>query len=88
MKDPDEEASCQRRHRVQPCRSPQDTETDAADTVVATVGGNDITVGHLVAMRALLPEQYQELPAADPVRRSCWTNWCSSRCWPMSPPRT
>jgi peptidyl-prolyl cis-trans isomerase C len=26
------------------------------------VNGNDITVGHLVAMRAMLPEQYQELP--------------------------
>jgi peptidyl-prolyl cis-trans isomerase C len=26
------------------------------------VNGNDITVGHLVAMRAMLPAQYQELP--------------------------
>jgi peptidyl-prolyl cis-trans isomerase C len=34
-----------------------------ADTVLATVNGNDITVGHLVAMRAMLPAQYQELPA-------------------------
>jgi peptidyl-prolyl cis-trans isomerase C len=33
-----------------------------ADTVLATVNGNDITVGHLVAMRAMLPAQYQELP--------------------------
>jgi peptidyl-prolyl cis-trans isomerase C len=45
--------------------SAQDTETAmevAADTVLATVNGNDITVGHLVAMRAMLPAQYQELP--------------------------
>jgi peptidyl-prolyl cis-trans isomerase C len=27
------------------------------------VNGNDITVGHLVTMRAMLPAQYQELPA-------------------------
>jgi peptidyl-prolyl cis-trans isomerase C len=39
----------------------QETEVDA-DTVLATVNGSDITVGHLVAMRAMLPEQYQELP--------------------------
>jgi peptidyl-prolyl cis-trans isomerase C len=34
-----------------------------ADTVVATVNGNEITVGHLIAMRQMLPEQYQQLPA-------------------------
>ncbi len=34
-----------------------------ADTVLATVNGNDITVGHLIAMRQMLPQQYQELPA-------------------------
>ncbi|MEM7723477.1 MAG: peptidylprolyl isomerase [Pseudomonadota bacterium] len=38
-------------------------ETDvSADTVLATVGGTEITVGHLIAMRALLPAQFQELP--------------------------
>lgn len=34
----------------------------SADTVLATVGGTEITVGHLIAMRALLPAQFQELP--------------------------
>jgi len=42
--------------------SAQEPEVDAG-TVLATVNGNDITVGHLVAMRARLPAEYQELPA-------------------------
>jgi peptidyl-prolyl cis-trans isomerase C len=33
-----------------------------AGTVVATVGDTEITLGHLVAMRARLPAQYQQLP--------------------------
>jgi peptidyl-prolyl cis-trans isomerase C len=33
-----------------------------AATVVATVNGTDITLGHMVAMRESLPEQYQQLP--------------------------
>jgi peptidyl-prolyl cis-trans isomerase C len=33
-----------------------------ADTVLATVNGTDITVGHLVAMFEMLPEQYRQLP--------------------------
>ncbi len=33
-----------------------------ADTVVATVNGTDITVGHMIIARATLPEQYQQLP--------------------------
>jgi peptidyl-prolyl cis-trans isomerase C len=33
-----------------------------ADTVLATVNGTEITVGHLIAMRQMLPAQYQELP--------------------------
>ncbi|MEM1065970.1 MAG: peptidylprolyl isomerase [Pseudomonadota bacterium] len=33
-----------------------------ADTVVATVNGTDITVGHMIALRARLPQQYQQLP--------------------------
>lgn len=37
----------------------QDT---TADTVVATVNGTDITVGHMIVARARLPEQYQQLP--------------------------
>ena len=32
-----------------------------ADTVVATVGGVDITVGHLIVARTTLPQQYQQL---------------------------
>ncbi|HHS89354.1 MAG TPA: peptidylprolyl isomerase [Rhodobacteraceae bacterium] len=33
-----------------------------ADTVVATVNGTDITVGHLILLRETLPAQYQSLP--------------------------
>ncbi|MEL7176680.1 MAG: peptidylprolyl isomerase [Pseudomonadota bacterium] len=33
-----------------------------ADTVVATVNGTDITVGHMMTARAQLPQQYQQLP--------------------------
>lgn len=32
------------------------------DTVVATVNGTDITIGHMIVARASLPEQYQQLP--------------------------
>ncbi|MGJ8582821.1 MAG: foldase protein PrsA [Marinosulfonomonas sp.] len=33
-----------------------------ADTVVASVNGTDITLGHMIALRASLPEQYSQLP--------------------------
>ncbi|MBV7380134.1 peptidylprolyl isomerase [Maritimibacter dapengensis] len=33
-----------------------------AETVVATVNGEDITVAHVAAARATLPQQYQQLP--------------------------
>ncbi|HFQ15592.1 MAG TPA: peptidylprolyl isomerase, partial [Rhodobacteraceae bacterium] len=33
-----------------------------ADTVLATVNGDAITIGHLIATRSALPEQYQALP--------------------------
>jgi len=33
-----------------------------ADTALATVNGTDITVGHVIALRGRLPQQYQELP--------------------------
>lgn len=33
-----------------------------ADTVVATVNGVEITLGHLIVARATLPQQYQQLP--------------------------
>lgn len=34
----------------------------SADTVVATVNGTDITLGHMIVLRQSLPEQYQSLP--------------------------
>lgn len=34
----------------------------SADTVLATVNGQDITIGHLIAMRQMLPAEYQQLP--------------------------
>lgn len=33
-----------------------------ASTVVATVNGTEITLGHMITVRATLPEQYQQLP--------------------------
>ncbi|MDJ1009562.1 MAG: peptidylprolyl isomerase [Paracoccaceae bacterium] len=39
----------------------QDTLTP--ETVVATVNGTEITLGHMVALRSRLPQQYQQLPA-------------------------
>ncbi len=45
---------------------PAAAQTDAApvtaETVVATVNGTDITVGHMLVLRARLPQQYQALP--------------------------
>lgn len=37
-------------------------ETPTAETVVATVNGKDITLGHLILVRASLPQQYSQLP--------------------------
>ncbi len=37
-------------------------EEVSADTVLATVNGEAITLGHVIATRAALPEQYQALP--------------------------
>lgn len=37
-------------------------ETPSADTVLATVNGTEITLGHLIAMTRMLPPQFQELP--------------------------
>ncbi len=34
----------------------------SGETVLATVNGEDITVGHLIAMRQMLPAEYQTLP--------------------------
>ncbi|WP_375687800.1 peptidylprolyl isomerase [Pseudooceanicola sp. LIPI14-2-Ac024] len=33
-----------------------------ADTVVATVNGHDVTLGHMIMLRASLPQQYAQLP--------------------------
>ncbi len=40
----------------------QDAVAPTADTVVATVNGTAITLGHMIAVRETLPEQYQALP--------------------------
>ncbi len=37
--------------------------TPGPDTVVATVDGTDITLGHMIVLRERLPEQYRDLPA-------------------------
>ncbi len=43
--------------------APALAQTEAtADTVVATVNGKDITVGHMLVLRSRLPQQYQTLP--------------------------
>ena len=34
----------------------------ALDRVVATVGGTEITLGHMLALRVTLPEQYNQIP--------------------------
>ncbi len=38
------------------------TTPPTVDTVVASVNGTDITLGHMIAVRETLPEQYQTLP--------------------------
>ena len=47
----------------------QDT---TADTVVATINGTDITVGHMIITRAQLPQQYQTISTRCPVFRHFW----------------
>ncbi len=37
-------------------------ETPSANTVLVTVDGVNITVGHVIALRGRLPQQYQDLP--------------------------
>lgn len=41
---------------------PAAADTVTAETVVASVGGTDITLGHMIVMRAQLPPDYQALP--------------------------
>ena len=40
----------------------QDAAKPSADTVVATVNGTAITLGHMIVARETLPEQYKNLP--------------------------
>lgn len=40
-----------------------DESAPGADTVVATVNGTDITLGHMLTLRAGLPEQFAQVPA-------------------------
>jgi len=51
---------------AQEAKAPAAAEAPAAkasaDTVVATVNGTDITLGHMQVLRAKLPAQYQKLP--------------------------
>ncbi|PIE15366.1 MAG: peptidylprolyl isomerase [Rhodobacterales bacterium] len=42
---------------------PASADGPDADTVVATVNGTDITVGHMIVAKGALPQQYQTLPA-------------------------
>lgn len=42
--------------------SPAAAQEADADTVVATVNGTEITLGHMLALRQRLPQQYQQLP--------------------------
>ena len=41
---------------------PAFAEEPSVDTVVATVNGTTLTLGHLIALRDTLPQQYQSLP--------------------------
>jgi len=42
--------------------SPVFAQDVTADTVVASVNGSDITLGHMIVVRDSLPDQYQNLP--------------------------
>jgi peptidyl-prolyl cis-trans isomerase C len=40
-------------------------DVTTSETVVATVNGTDITIGHVIALTNRLPERFQQLPDAD-----------------------
>ena len=40
-------------------------EEPNSDTVIATVNGKDVTVGHVIALADRLPERFRQLPDAD-----------------------
>ena len=54
------------------------TET-TADTVVATVNGAEVTIGHLILARTELPAQYQQIPD-DLCFRAYWIKSFSLSC--------
>ena len=58
----------------------QDKPYDAG-TVLATVNGNEITLGHVIALSDRLPQQYQQLPD-DVLLTGCSTSSSTSSCWP------
>ena len=43
--------------------NPVFAQETSADTVVSSVNGVDITIGHMIVLRDALPEQYRSLPA-------------------------
>ncbi|MCF8484454.1 MAG: peptidylprolyl isomerase [Rhodobacteraceae bacterium] len=45
-----------------PFALPATAQDASADTVVATVNGTNITLGHMIVLRETLPQQYQALP--------------------------
>jgi peptidyl-prolyl cis-trans isomerase C len=45
-----------------PAAAQDESAPVTAETVVATVNGTEITVGHMLVLRARLPQQYQTLP--------------------------
>ena len=42
--------------------TPVAAQDPTADTIVATVNGTEITLGHMIALRETLPDQYKALP--------------------------
>lgn len=40
-------------------------DTPSADQILATVNGNEITLGHVIALIDELPDEYAEIPAGD-----------------------
>ncbi len=46
-----------------PAMAQETPDPVTADTVVATVNGTEITVGHMLVLRSRLPQQYQNAPA-------------------------
>ena len=51
--------------------APAAAQDVSADTVVATVNGTAITLGHMIVLRETLPDQYQALPD-DVLFRGFW----------------